>query len=140
MVDSTIMVAPNNLKYEQSKSTDDTNQAAQKLLDYLATHPNTDIRYHESKMRLTVHSDTSYLSVTKSCICAGGHSFLKKNNNAKNLILHNGTILTIAGILKHAMASAAEAEVCGLFINVQNEAILITTLENWQGDKNHQHQ
>ena len=42
--------------------------------------------------------------------------------------MYNGEILIIVGILKHVMDSAAEAEVGGLFFNVQNASILRTTL------------
>ena len=117
MVDSTIMVSLNNLAYEQSKATEKKNQAAQILLDYIATHFNTVIRYHASKMQLPVHSGASYLLISKLFSRILGHIFIGNYNNAKNPLMHNGEILTkIAGILKRVMASAAEAESGRLFV------------------------
>jgi hypothetical protein len=39
-------------------------------------------------------------------------------------ILNNGAVLTISGIIKDVMSSAAEAEVAGLFINAKEGEIL----------------
>ena len=48
----------------------------QQLLDYLASNPNAMIRYHASGMILLIHSDVSYLSVTKARSRASGVFFL----------------------------------------------------------------
>ena len=48
----------------------------QQLLDYLASNPNAIIRYRASGMILFIHSDASYLSVTKARIRASGVFFL----------------------------------------------------------------
>jgi hypothetical protein len=44
-------------------------------------------------------------------------------------MLNNGAVLTISGILKHVMSSAAEAEVAGLFVNAKEGESLRTTLD-----------
>jgi hypothetical protein len=44
-------------------------------------------------------------------------------------ILNNGTVLTVSGIIKHIMSSAAKAKVAGLFINAKEGEIPCTTLD-----------
>ena len=48
----------------------------QQLLVYLASNPNAIILYHASGMILFIHSDASYLSVTKARSRASGVFFL----------------------------------------------------------------
>jgi hypothetical protein len=42
--------------------------------------------------------------------------------------MHNGALFTIAGLIKHVMSSASEAELAGLFINGKEAAVIRTTL------------
>ncbi len=70
-------------------------------------------------MVLTEHSNAPYLSKSKAQRWAGGHFFMF-NNTAKPP--NNGTILTIAQIIKAVMSLAAEAKVGPLYINCR-EAI-----------------
>jgi len=65
-------------------------------------------------MILAAHSDATYLSETKVCSRAGGHSFLSENDDVPR---NNGAILKIAQIIKSVMSSAAEAELGALYIN-----------------------
>jgi hypothetical protein len=83
------------------------------FLDYAVTHPDAIITYQASIMVLAGHSNASYLSETNACSQAGGHFFMS-NNNA--LPPSNGTVLTIAQIIKAVMSSAAEAEIGALYI------------------------
>jgi hypothetical protein len=62
-VDPTILMPINDIATEQTKATEKTQAATNQLLDYLATHPDANIRYHASDMILHIHSDASYLSV-----------------------------------------------------------------------------
>ena len=48
----------------------------QQLLEYLTSNPNAIVRYHASGMILFIHSDASYLSVTKARSRASGVFFL----------------------------------------------------------------
>jgi hypothetical protein len=61
----------NDIATEQTKATEKTQAAANQLLDYLATHPDT-IRYHKSDMILHIHSDAYYLSVSHARSRLGG--------------------------------------------------------------------
>ena len=64
-------------------------------------------------MKLTVHSDASYLSEPKPRSRAGGHFFLSGETSVPG---NNGAVLNIAHIIKHVMSSATEAELTTLYI------------------------
>ena len=49
------------------------------LLDYAATYPDAAVTYRSSNMVLATHSNTYYLSETKSRSRAGGHFFMASN-------------------------------------------------------------
>jgi hypothetical protein len=65
-VDPTVLMALNDIATEQTAATEKTKTAAGQLLDYLATHPDANIRFQASDMILHIHSDASYLSVSKA--------------------------------------------------------------------------
>jgi hypothetical protein len=127
-IDNTLLMTLSDLASAQSKGTEATQRAAQKLLNYCATHPNPKIRYHASDMALKIHSDASYLSAPKARSRAGGHFFLGNYSTSANPNMHNGALFTIAGLIKHVMSSASEAELAGLFINGKEAAVIRTTL------------
>jgi hypothetical protein len=128
-IDSTLLVALSDIASAQSKGTEETQKAARKLLDYCATHPEAKIRYKGSQMALHIHSDASYLSAPKARSRVGGHFYLGNKAKSQHPNMHNGAILSIAGILKNVMSSAAEAEFGGLFINSREGENIRTTLE-----------
>jgi hypothetical protein len=64
-VDPTVIMPLNDKENEQTTAAEKTKTAADQLLDYLATHPDAEIRFHASGMILHIHSDASYLSVSK---------------------------------------------------------------------------
>jgi hypothetical protein len=123
-----MLVALSDLSSAQAHGTESTNLAASQILDYCATHSEASIRYCASEMVLQIHSDASYLSVPKGRSRAGGHIYLTAKSTSDQPILNNGAVLTISGIIKHVMSSAAEAEVAGLFINAKEGKILRFTL------------
>jgi hypothetical protein len=77
-------------------------------------------------MILHIHSDASYLSEPKVRSRVGGYFFL--GNDTKEPPL-NSAIHVISQIMMNVMASAAEAEVGGLFINGQAACPLRVALE-----------
>ena len=107
----------NELASAQSQGIEATKLALLKLLDYCATHDDGKIRYFASEMVLHVHSDASYLSAYRSRSRVGGHFFFSKKIPEGKHIRYNGTILVISKILNNVMASAAEAELGGKFLN-----------------------
>jgi hypothetical protein len=98
------------------------------LLDYLETHPDATIRYHESGMILYVHIDPSYLSVSHARSRVGGLFFCgEKPSNEDTL---NVSILNLASVIKNVVASAAESESGACFQNDQTGLpIKITLIE-----------
>jgi hypothetical protein len=125
-VDPTVLVPLNDIATEQTKVSEKMQAATNQLLDYLATHPDTTIRYHASDMILHIHSDASYLSVSHARSRLGGLSFLG-NKPAEHDKL-NGSIVNVAAVIKNVVASAAESEVGACFHNAQSGAPLRVTL------------
>jgi hypothetical protein len=77
-------------------------------------------------MILHIQSDASYLSVSKARSRLGGLFYLLHNN--PNEDKHNGSILSVASVIKNVVASAAESEVGACFQNAQTAAPLRITL------------
>jgi hypothetical protein len=77
-------------------------------------------------MILHIHSDVSYLSVSKSRSCLGGLFYLGYNPPNEDKL--NGSILNVASVIKNVVASAAESEVGACFQNAQTAAPLRVTL------------
>jgi hypothetical protein len=129
-VDSSILKALGTIASQQAKSTKATMQAVTKLLNYCASNPDTTIRYIASDMILTIDSDASYLSESKSRSTAGGYHYLSnKPSTAHPKPPLNGAILVLCQILKEVVASASEAELAALFHNCREACPLRTTLE-----------
>ena len=103
------------------------------FLNYAATHPDAQIKYHASGMVLHIDSDASYLSVSKARSRVGGHYYLSSDSlDSTKAPMHdpapNGPLHAVCAIMKNVMASAAEAEMGGLFVNGKEAIILRTTL------------
>jgi len=113
-------MALSDLASEQSLRIATSLDKVKKLLNYLATHPDTKIRYYESNMILHVHSDGSYLSAPKSQSRAGGFFFLSNNPINPDQAILNDTIHILCKILKNIMGSAAEVEIASAFVNCQD--------------------
>jgi hypothetical protein len=58
-VNPTVLIPLNDIATEQTKATEKTQAATSQLLDYLATHTDSTIRYHASDMMLQIHSDAA---------------------------------------------------------------------------------
>ena len=91
------------------------------LLDYIATQEDAVITYTSSDMKLSVHSDASYLSKPKARSQTGGHFFL---SNEATIPQNNCEIMNIAHIIKHVMTSETESELAVLYI-ISREAVYI---------------
>jgi hypothetical protein len=94
---------------EKTKATEKAQAITNQLLDYLATHPDSTIRYHASDMILHIHSDVSYLSVSNARSRLGGLFFLGNKSPGQDTL--NRSILNVASVIKNVVASAAESEV-----------------------------
>jgi hypothetical protein len=67
-------------------------------------------------MILCAHSDAGFLNKTQSRSHAEAHIFLSEDDPYPQF---NGTVLSIAQIIKVVMASAAESELAALFITAR---------------------
>ncbi len=130
-VDSTLLCPISAIASQSSKPTTDTMQQTLQLLNYLATQEDAVLSYHASNMVLAVHSDASYLSEPKAHSRAGGHFFLSSDTTIPP---NNGTVLSIAHIIKNVMSSATEAELAGLYI-MTCEAVYIRIIPKELGHK-----
>jgi hypothetical protein len=77
-------------------------------------------------MILHIHSEASYLSVSKTRSILGGIFYLGYNTPNQDKL--NGSILNVASVINNVVASAAESEVVACFQNAQAAAPLLTTL------------
>jgi hypothetical protein len=124
--DLIVLMPLNDIATEQTKETEKTQAATNRLLDYLATHPDATIRYHASDMILHIHSNASYLSVSNSRSRLRGLFFLGNKPPEQDML--NGSILNVTSVIKNVVASAAESEVGACFHNAQSGAPLRVTL------------
>ena len=118
-VDGTLMTTLNELASAKSKGTQATMKATKKLMKYCHTHSDSTIRYFASQMKLHIHSDASYMLASKSRSRVVVHFFLSEKFNPTSQTKHNVAVLVVAAFLKNVMASPAEAELGGLFINAK---------------------
>jgi hypothetical protein len=126
-VDPETLVALGTLASAQAKGMAATEASLNQLLDYCATHPDAEVRYHPSDMVLQVISDASYLSEPEARSRTRGHFYLGNKEGRQQMI--NGPMLCLSSILKHVMSSAAEAEVRSIFNNAKEAAPLRVMLE-----------
>jgi len=130
-VDSTLLIPLSAIASQSSAPTTDTLKQACQLLDYLATQEDAILTYKCSNIKLTIHSDASYLSEPKARSHAGGHFFLSFD---KTIPRNNVTIINIAHVIKNVMSSATEAELATLHIMV-HEAVYIQIILEEMGHK-----
>ena len=104
-----------------------------KLLNYLASNTNAEIHYKASGMQLAIHSNTSYLSLSRARIRDSGVHFLSEGPpNPKNpgdfVPTVNGIILVVCKIMRNIMASVDDAEYGTIFVKSQKSVPIQTTL------------
>jgi hypothetical protein len=106
----TLCMPLNDIATEQTKATENTQEEADQLVDYLATHSDATIRYQKSEMILHINSDASYLSVSHARSRLGGLFYCGDKSQ------------------KSAADSAADSEVGACFQNAQSGMPLGFTL------------
>jgi hypothetical protein len=72
----TVIMPINDIAMEQTTAMGKTQTSTSQLLDYLSTHPDATNRFYASDMILHIHSDASYLSVSKARSRLGGLFYL----------------------------------------------------------------
>ena len=128
-LDNTILPALNEIASEQSKPTQKTMDKAQQLMDYVATYPDTYIRFYASDMILNIDSDAAYLVAPKSRSRVAGYFHLASIPKIHEHPKLNGAVLVECKTLRHVVSSAAEAETGGIFHNAQVAIPIRTLLE-----------
>ena len=86
-------------------------------MNYFLIQPDATIRYHASRMVLNIDSDASYLSGTLAKSRASGYYFW---GEVPKSIVFNGNIFVMCRIITCAVASASEAELGALFMNIKD--------------------
>jgi hypothetical protein len=125
-VDSTMLSALGSIATQQANPTKNTMIKVKQFLDYASTHPNAIVTYQASDMVLAAHSDASYLSEANARSQAGGYFFISSDTPHPH---NNGTVLTIAQIIKAVMSLAAKAKIGALYINCWEAVPACHTLE-----------
>ncbi len=114
-VNNKLLVALSTIGAHQARATVATEQAVDLILN-VATYLSDGIVYQARNMILCAHVDAGFLNKTNSCSRVGAHIYLSEDDPFP---FFNGTILSIAQIIKFVMASATESELAVLFINAQ---------------------
>ena len=109
------LVALNATRIQQAVAMQATAEAISQLLDYLyvATYPNDDTIYCSRGIVLVSHSDAGFNKESKYHSRADAYIFLSEDDPEPRW---NGSILTIAQLIKFVMASAAKAELGALHV------------------------
>ena len=129
-IDSTILPALSSISTQQSNPTENTMRKVKRLLDYVATFPDTCIRFHASNMKLHIDSDAAYLCEPKAKSRAAGYFYFKQNTMNKTQLPINHPLTVECKLLKHVVSSAAEAEVSAIFHNAQTGIIVRRLLQH----------
>jgi len=128
VVDNTMLVMISDLGYEQASTTTSILAVLNYFLDYAATYPNAKIRYYKSNMILQVHSNGSYLLVSKSRSRASSYFFLSDNTHNPHKAKRKRPIHVLCTILRNIMESAAETEIASAFNNTKEVILMRHTL------------
>ena len=119
-IDSTILPALNDISRNQANPTQHTIDQCQRVLDYVNTYQNVQVRYYASDMILNIDTDAAYLVLPKARSRLAGYFSMGYNHGKQSPFTRlNGAILVECKTILHVVASAAEAETAGLFHNAQ---------------------
>ena len=125
-LDYTMLPAVTALASDQSHPTQAVWAAAQRLLAYAAAYPDNELVFTACDMILYIQSDASYHSRSRGRSVAGGIHYLGNRDSPYQI---NGAIHAFSCIIPVVVASAAEAEYAGLFLNAQQGEWERTVLE-----------
>lgn len=125
-IDPTIIVRINKIASRISIATDATLRAAERVLAYLSSHPNSTCNFYRCDMRLICYSDSSYLTEKDSRSRTGGFMFLGDMGNDK---MTNGPITCLSNITDIVASSAAEAEYAAAYTNAKEAVFIREILE-----------
>ena len=125
-LENKLLIGLSSIAFQQAPATERTNEAINQILDYCATYPVNGILYRSNNMVLCTHSDAGFHNESKGHRIAGANIFFSKNDAMPRW---NGSVLTLAQIIRFVMSSASEAELGALFITAQEMVTMRNTLE-----------
>ena len=125
-VENKLLVDISSIRSQQATATKRTKEPINQLLDYCATYPANGILYFSSDMVLCAQSHAGFHNKSKGRNRAGAHIFLSENDVMPRW---NGSVLTLAQIIKFVVSSDSEIELGELFITAQEMAAMQNTLE-----------
>jgi hypothetical protein len=121
-----MLTALSAIASKQAAPTEKTMEICLQFLEYAASQEHTIATYQASDMRLSIHSNASYLSEPKAQSRASGHMFMA---GTEDIPINNAAVLNILQKLRAVMSSAAEAKQGALFINAKMAVSMQCTLE-----------
>jgi hypothetical protein len=121
-----IVTVLSSITSEQATPTEKMMQKCLHFLDYTASQEDAIITYQASNMRLTIHSNASYLSDPKARSRAGGHMSMA---GMEDIPINNEAVLNILQIIRAVMSLTTEAKLGALFINTKTAVSMQQTLE-----------
>ena len=89
-------------------------------MDYMATYPNSVIRYYASDMIMHVDSDAAYLVAPGAKSRIAGYYYLSDHPKNSTFSQLNSSFHAVCKFTKYVVASATKAKTAGLFFNAQN--------------------
>jgi hypothetical protein len=95
-INITVLMALSSIAIEQTKGTTSTMEKAKQLLDYLATNPNTTMRFKASDMIMNILLDALYLSKANAQSRACGIFFMGWDTKDGDPIKLNSAFLPYA--------------------------------------------
>jgi hypothetical protein len=113
-VESTLLVTLVNLVTAQIKATTNPLTQIHQILADTSTHTEDTIRYSASSVNITINSDASYISKSQAQSRAGIIFYLSSPHQHDTPVPTHQATNIISVILKHIIASAAEAELAAL--------------------------
>ena len=131
-IDSTMLVALNEIGTNQAAPTATTRDKVDWLFDYALTHPTATIKYHASDMILHVESDAAYLVLPKARSRYAGFFHLADHPPDPPALPNptiNGAVNVDCKAIRNVVGSAAEAETAGLYFNAQRTIPIRIALE-----------
>ena len=110
------------------------------LLNYLATHSNTVLRYKASDMCLHIDTDAAYLVAPGAMSRIAVYFYLGANTliSSPQTSTTKAPIRMLCKLLKHVVTSTGEAETGGFFVKYQHEIpiwYMLTALNHPQPPK-----
>jgi hypothetical protein len=119
-VDSTFLVALNEISRQQSSPTQATKLATDRLLNFAATYPNASVRFYASDMILHIDTDAAYLVLPNARSRVAGYYYLSSMpTDPPSSVPMNGPVLVDCSTIRNVVGSVAEAECSGCYRSAQ---------------------